>query len=139
MDIGAKSCVTMDKWIKGNPADPRDVSFIDICSDVIGAEKYFSRQFDIIVMQHVLDEIFDWKAALKSIHAMLDIGGRAYIEVPLYNDMEIEKHPSGEYGNHWKFGGDYLRRNLEDVFQKVILRDFIECGWTGHIFECESL
>jgi len=108
------TCV--DKWKTGNPNDPRAVGFIDYESDLVDLFMFRDGQFDLIVIQHVIEEIDDYRKALSEIGRVLSPRGVALLEIP-YNveSPRTMKAGANNFGNLWQFGADLideLRRAL---------------------------
>ncbi len=140
LSVGASLCVSVDRWRGGNPLDPRDVSFADVFCDVTDlATEFDPSSFDVVVMQQVLDEVLDYRAAIASVARVLKEGGVAYVEVKAYTDIDgAEPDGNRKFGNHWKFGRDHLASVLRLSFSSVEPMEYVECGWHGQVFVCKK-
>ncbi|WP_295456428.1 class I SAM-dependent methyltransferase [uncultured Thiodictyon sp.] len=115
--------------------------------------------FDLIVLSHVLEHLFDVKAALQSLIALLSPGGKVYIEVP--DPTRYDTHAflplyffDTEHINHlgpasFAFLADQLKLSLTASGPKTIrlpnganypaLFCFLEAGGLTDLITTESL
>jgi GT2 family glycosyltransferase/peptidoglycan/xylan/chitin deacetylase (PgdA/CDA1 family)/SAM-dependent methyltransferase len=110
------SYVCCDKWRSGNPLDRRDVSWIDLQSDVTQLP-FANKAFDLVVMQHVIEEVRNDAAAFSEISRVLADNGTAVLEIP-YNRhvFKTEEYAvPGKFGNVRQYGADVYKR-LEPFF-----------------------
>ena len=74
--------------------------------------------YELVILQHVLEQIIDYRAALDELARVLEPGGRALLEIPGHTQSRTEIKPGDRYGNRWTFGDDLvedLRRRFGGV------------------------
>lgn len=126
----------VDKYATGNPKDKRDVSFCDYYFDLIEMPKFLEDEsYDIVIMQHVLEEIVDYESCFYNIVRVMKRSSIAFLEIPNYNDIteHIRQEPN-HYGNVWKFSKSKLHSELQNFFQDVKIVEYNEGGYSGNIF-----
>jgi SAM-dependent methyltransferase len=97
--------VAVDKWRTGNPNDPRAVGFIDHEVDVAELEPFEDATFDVVIAQHVIEEVPDYLGSLRAIRRVLKPGGQALLEIPYGKERDAnESHNADGFGNVWRFG-----------------------------------
>ena len=130
--------IGIDKYRDGNPNDKRDVSFCDMYFDLIDIPKFLEENsFDIVIMQHVLEEITDYKQCLKNIYCVMKAGGIAYLEIPCNCFLsEHENQEANKFGNVWQFSKKMLYDELIEMFTSVEIVDYEEGGFSGSFFVC---
>ena len=138
LDAGAASVTSVDRWERGNPLDPRDVSFADEYCDIVDIVGRFGpASFDLVIMEQVLDEVLDYRRALSAVSGVLAGGGTALVEVRVYWDIDgARSDVNRQFGDYWKFGQKHLLEVIGDSFSSVEFTEYNECGWTGHLFAC---
>lgn len=89
---------------------------------------YENDQFDLIICSHVIEHITEEQQALKELKRVLKSEGLAYINAPIYNELEFtlekEEYNTPElrykfYGQHdhvRKYGRDYTSRIKQSGF-----------------------
>ncbi len=109
--------VCIDKWKHGNPLDMRDTSWIDYEMDICDL-KFDNNSFDLIIMQHVIEEVPDDRKAFSEIARVLKNNGFAILEIPHDKNSikTIEFGKAEKYGNVRKYGVDVYER-LSEFFQ----------------------
>jgi SAM-dependent methyltransferase len=98
-----------------------------IVADLIRGEEIPSDSFDCILCTQVLHQIFEVRAAVRTLYRILKPGG-----VLLATDAGIQKIDSVDIQNHeeyWRFTSLSLRRLFEEVFPK----DQIEVKTYGNV------
>lgn len=107
---GAKY-VCIDKWKHGNPLDMRDTAWIDYEMDICDL-KFEDESFDLILMQHVIEEIPDDNLAFSEIARVLKKEGTAILEIPhlQYLRTTDEFGQAGKFGNMRQYGVDFYNR-----------------------------
>ena len=96
---------SVDKWRTGNPADPRAVGFIDRCVGMEDLLKAFGHdKFDLVIFQHVLEEINEYKIALQNVKDILKPHGIALMEIPMKSRGDHTHSSDNHFGNVWNFG-----------------------------------
>ncbi|HAP34748.1 MAG TPA: hypothetical protein DCQ28_01955, partial [Bacteroidetes bacterium] len=104
--------VCIDKWKSGNPLDKRDTSWIDYEMDICDL-KFDDNTFDVVLMQHVIEEVPDDLKAFSEISRVLKQTGVAVLEVPHFS----HKRKTYEYYEPRKFGN--VREYGVDFYEKV--------------------
>jgi SAM-dependent methyltransferase len=130
--------VSMDKWSTGNPHDRRDVRFVDFELDLVDMHPFTDATFDLVIAQHVIEEIPDYVQALDEIRRVLAPGGVALLEIP-YDPgrRESSERPPNHFGNVWEFGTD-LVESLAARFEQVEAHALQEYDYRGEIFACRA-
>jgi GT2 family glycosyltransferase/SAM-dependent methyltransferase len=100
-----------DKWKTGNPLDRRDSSFVDIQTDV-AALAFSDGSFDLVLMQHVIEEVPDDVAAFREIARVLKPTGTAILEIPYHRHVRETREftVAGAFGNVRAYGADVYQR-----------------------------
>ena len=132
--------VGMDKYRQGNPLDKRDVSFCDVYCDLSELDlKFKQHEFNIVIMQHVLEEIENYKICLKKIRNVMSKNAVAFLEIPCCDNLfeHIKQNPD-KHGNVWKFSTCKLLEELRMIFANVETIEYNECEFKGKFFVCES-
>ena len=127
--------LSVDKWFTGNPVDRRDVSFIDATIGMEELSVYFPQNMcDLVIFQHVLEEIPDYQRALGNIGYILNDEGFALMEIPI---QEPEYHISkniDKFGNVWRFGLTDMMQDLKRTFSSVEHIPFSMEGFRSNLF-----
>lgn len=132
------SYVSVDRWRTGNPHDPRQVEFVDHELDVTDLHLFRDDEFQLIIVQHVLEEVDDFERGVGELARVLADDGAALLEIPYDARRErSERQPPNHYGNVWLFGRD-LRDALERRFASVEPRRMAEGGYRGEVFVCRT-
>lgn len=105
--------VCIDKWKTGNPLDHRDTSWIDFEMDICDL-KFDDNTFDVVLMQHVIEEVPDDVKAFSEISRVLNLTGVAILEIPHF----VHKRKTYEYYEARKFGN--VREYGVDFYEKLI-------------------
>ena len=125
-----------DKWKTGNPQDPRAVGFIDFEADLVHMPMFADGSFDLVIIQHVIEEIPDFGAALSEIARVLSPRGVALLEIPYDPTLaRSRKAPPNHFGNLWRFGTDLLdeiRRRLP----RLEIARLAQGDYSGDLFVC---
>src|SRR4051794_22179505 len=111
-------------------------TFIDHDRDLTDLHGIATASYELVLGQHFLEEIPDFRAALAELRRVLEPGGRAILEIPW--DARLERHRPQEpdhYFNCWTFGQELLD-DLRAVFDDVELRERGEPGYLGRFFVC---
>jgi len=130
----------VDKYRNGNPKDKRDSAFCDMYFDLVDMPKFIEDGvFDLVIMQHVIEEIDDYKTCLKNISNVLKKEGKAFLEIPSYDYLfEHVKQPPNNYGNVWQFSKGALFYELKELFEEVEVVNYEEGGFIGNFFVCKK-
>jgi SAM-dependent methyltransferase len=111
-------------------------TFIDHDADVTDLRFAGGGTYELLILQHVLEEVGDYRAALDELARVLEPGGRAILEIPFADDTPATRHKDPDrYGNRWRFGTDLLT-DLEARFAAVELHRLAEDPYTGTFFVC---
>ncbi|MCW3016890.1 MAG: hypothetical protein JWO02_3982 [Solirubrobacterales bacterium] len=110
--------------------------FINHDADLTDLRFARAAQFELLILQHVLEEVGDYRAALDELARVLEPGGRAILEIPFSDAVPATKHKRADrYGNRWTFGAD-LCADLRSRFAAVELQRLAEGPYTGQFFVC---
>jgi len=124
-----------DKWKTGNPVDRRDVSFVDHCVGMEDLKDYFKEEkFDLVIFQHVLEEIPNYKDALLNIKSILNEDGSALMEIPIKNKVEHVRKQIDSFGNVWNFGLQNMTDDLSNIFSKVSFHQVVTDNFRSDLF-----
>lgn len=111
--IESKGCiyVCVDKWRQGNPLDARDTSWVDYEMDLCDL-RFPDGTFDLVLMQHVIEEIPDDRKAFSEIARVLKPSGTAILEVPhqATSPATEEFGEPRQFGNVRRYGVDFYER-----------------------------
>ncbi len=127
-----------DRWRRGNPADPRDTSFIDLEADLCDLSALADGSMQLVLVQHVIEEIPEYRDALGEIARVLADDGVALLEIPFDPARpQSERQPPDGFGNVWRFGAD-----LPDVarrhFEEVDVLSYLEGHHRGQLLICRA-
>ncbi len=112
-------------------------TFIDHDADITDMRFAPADHYELVLLQHVLEEIPDYRAALDEISRVLKPAGRAILEIPLGGARVTQHKDADRYGNRWAFGEE-LVFDLEARFAAVSLRELAEPPYRGQFFVCEG-
>ena len=124
--------ICIDKWKSGNPLDKRDTSWIDFEMDVCDL-KFENETFDLIIMQHVIEEVPDDRKAFSEISRVLKKDGIAILEIPhdKWLRKTIEYDSPQKFGNVRQYGvdfynrtGEYFKTQFEEIIDGVTFSVF---------------
>lgn len=135
-DLGTVRYVGTDKWEHGNPVDPRNVTFADVYTDIVGMEKVIDGPFDVIIMQQVLEEVPMYEDALRSISHLMRNGAVAYLGIRIANNDKHIKIKQNNFGDVWNFGFNEMVSDLNYIFDKAVPEKIVSEGWNGDMFIC---
>ncbi|HWM89373.1 MAG TPA: methyltransferase domain-containing protein [Thermoanaerobaculia bacterium] len=131
--------LSVDKWPRGNPHDQRDVGFADRFCDLCTLDGHLPWKADLLLMQHVLEEVPDYRAGLRAIRNVLQEDAAAYLEIPARADLLAHRsQPPDRFGNVWLFSEPQMRREMEELFASVTLVPYDEGGQKGAVFVCST-
>jgi SAM-dependent methyltransferase len=129
---------SVDQSHRGNPVDPRDTSFVDLEVDLCDLAPFAEGSVQLVIAQHVIEEIVEYRRALGEIARVLRGGGTALLEIPFDPTLrESQSQPPAAYGNVWRFGSelpDALRRH----FDEVDVLTYREGRHGGQLFICRT-
>jgi SAM-dependent methyltransferase len=129
---------SIDQSARGNAHDPRDVGFVDRVLDLTDLGGIRDDEFDLLLAQHVIEEIPDYERALEEIARVTAPDGVALLEIPHDLGLErSERHEPDGFGNVWRFGRD-LQARLEQRFDSVERIAFREGDYAGAVFRCAA-
>jgi SAM-dependent methyltransferase len=130
--------VSIDRWRLGNPHDPRNVRFVDLELDATDMGVIEDGSFDLVIAQHVIEEIEDFRRALDEIRRVLRLGGLALLEIPFDRRRAASvAQPPNHFGNVWRFGVDLLDE-LHARFSVVEARELHERDYRGEVLACRA-
>jgi SAM-dependent methyltransferase len=129
---------SVDQSHRGNPVDPRDTSFVDLEVDLCDLAPFAEGSVQLVIAQHVIEEIVEYRRALAEIARVLRGGGTALLEIPFDPTLrESQSQPPAAYGNVWRFGSelpDAMRRH----FDEVDVLTYREGRHGGQLFICRT-
>ena len=71
--------------------------------------EFGDKEFDVIVLSHVIDQIKEEDLAIKELHRILKDDGKIYLIVPIYDEPSRELRSA--FKDHWRrCGNDYWDR-----------------------------
>lgn len=127
---------SIDQSMKGNPIDPRDTSFVDIEVDLCHLEPFADETLQLVMAQHVIEEIVDFKRAFAEIARVLSADGTALLEIPFDPALQRSRsQPPAAFGNVWRFGAE-LPDLAREHFSEVDVLCYREGRHRGHLFIC---
>lgn len=127
---------SLDQSRSGHPNDPRHVAFIDHELDLTDLSSIADDRFDLVIVQHVIEEIPEYERALDEIARVTAPGGIALLEIPWDPQRPVsERQPANHFGNVWLFGAD-LPVTIERRFAEVEDVEFREDDFRGRLFRC---
>jgi SAM-dependent methyltransferase len=127
-----------DRWRRGNPADPRDTSFIDLEADLCDLSAFRDDSVQLVLVQHVIEEIPDFRGALGEIARVLADDGVALLEIPFDPSRpQSERQPPDGFGNVWRFGAD-LPDLARRHFAEVDVLSYVEGHHRGQLLICRA-
>lgn len=129
---------SVDQSLRGNPVDPRDTSFVDLELDLCELSPYQDDSVQLLLAQHVIEEIPDYRGALAEISRVLSPGGTALLEIPFDQARRnSESQPPGAYGNVWRFGSE-LPDVAREHFDEVDVLSYREGRHSGQLLICRN-
>lgn len=129
---------SVDQSRAGHPNDPRHVAFIDHELDLTDLASIRDDAFDLVIVQHVIEEIPDYERALDEVARVTAPGGVALLEIPWDPGREAsERRPPNHFGNVWLFGRDLMDR-IGERFGTVEDIEFTEDDFRGRVFRCTA-
>ncbi|HEY7830570.1 MAG TPA: methyltransferase domain-containing protein [Solirubrobacteraceae bacterium] len=127
---------SIDQSARGNPVDPRDTSFVDGELDLCHLEGFADASVQLVLAQHVIEEIVDFQQAFAEIARVLCAHGTALLEIP-FDPAQPRSHsqPPAAFGNVWRFGAE-LPEQAREHFGEVDVLSYREGRHRGHLFIC---
>jgi SAM-dependent methyltransferase len=127
---------SIDQSLKGNPVDPRDTSFVDVELDLCHLEPFADDSVQLVIAQHVIEEIVDFQRAFAEIARVLCADGTALLEIPFDAALpRSQSQPPAAFGNVWRFGAE-LPDLARQHFSEVDVLCYREGRHRGHLFSC---
>ena len=127
---------SIDQSLRGNPVDPRDTSFVDNEVDLCHLEPFSDSSVDLVMAQHVIEEIVDFQGAFAEIARVLSAEGTALLEIPFDPALSrSQSQPPAAFGNVWRFGAE-LPDLAREHFGEVDVLCYREGRHRGHLFIC---
>jgi SAM-dependent methyltransferase len=128
----------VDKRALRERSDPGGFdTFIDHDADLTDLRFADTGAYELVVLQHVLEEIGDYGAALDELSRVVEPGGRAVFEMPWVPGSPTRHKPADRYGNRWQFGDDLLDE-LRSRFAGVATHELREGVYVGRFFVCDG-
>jgi SAM-dependent methyltransferase len=128
--------VGTDKWRGGNPVDPRDVAFADLEVDLADMSVFRDGTFDLVLAQHVVEQVPDYRRGLAEVARVLAVDGEALLEIPYNHRMAVSERVDGaQFGVAWRFGDD-IHDALRAEFRTVDEVPLAESAYRGSVFVC---
>jgi SAM-dependent methyltransferase len=129
---------SVDQSRSGNARDPRAVGFIDFEADARDLSAFADDSLQLVMAQHVIEEIADYEGALSEISRVLGAGGSALLEIPFDpGRVRSERQAADGFGNVWRFGAD-----LPDVvrahFDALSVAEMAEGVYAGRLLVCQN-
>jgi SAM-dependent methyltransferase len=129
---------SVDQSRRGNARDPRAVGFIDFEADARDLSAFPDGSLQLLLAQHVIEEIPDYEGALAEISRVLGAGASALLEIPFNAGLaHSECQQADGFGNVWRFGAD-----LPDVvrrhFDELSVIEMAEGSYSGHLLVCRK-
>jgi len=109
--------------------------FIDHDRDLADLRGLPTAGYELVLLQHVLEQVVDYRAALDELARVLEPGGRALLEIPGHTQTRTELKPEDRYGNRWAFGDD-LVEDLQRRFGSVQRRKAALGQYRGSFYVC---
>jgi SAM-dependent methyltransferase len=127
---------SIDQSRRGHPNDPRAVEFIDHEADLCDLAPFADDSMQLVIVQHVIEEIPAYQAALAEIARVLAPSGTALLEIPFNPALNrSERQPPNHYGNVWRFGVD-LPERVAAHFANVEVVELREAEYLGRLLVC---
>ena len=127
---------SIDQSRRGHPNDPRAVEFIDHEADLCDLSLFAAGSIDLVIIQHVIEEIPAYESALAEIARVLAPRGTALLEIPFNPALaRSERHAPRAYGNVWSFGAD-LPATVGEHFAQMELLKLEEAEYSGRLLVC---
>jgi SAM-dependent methyltransferase len=125
-----------DQSRRGSPVDPRDTSFIDLEADLCDLSALGDDSVELVLTQHVIEEIAEYRTALAELSRVLAPAGTALLEIPFDPAREhSERREMDRYGNVWRFGAD-LPEVVGEYFAQVEVVGLAEGAYSGRLLVC---
>lgn len=127
----------VDRWDLRGQADPDALGdYIDHDADLSDLHFAPGGHYDLFLLQHVLEEVLDYRSALDEISRIIRGGGVAYLEIPWQPGRPDTTTKSPDrYNNVWSFGADLLDE-LHARFSRVDVLRLGEDRYVGDYFAC---
>jgi len=129
---------SVDQSRRGNPNDPRAVAFIDFEADLCNLSPIDESSIDLVIVQHVIEEIPAYETALDEVARVLAPQGTALLEIPFAPGLErSERQAPDRFGNVWRFGAD-LPDRVRERFAGVEIVVLEEAAYVGRLLVCRQ-
>jgi SAM-dependent methyltransferase len=129
---------SVDQSRRGSPFDPRDTAFVDQEADACDLSFLGDDSVQLVLTQHVIEEIPDYRGALAEIARVLADDGVALLEIPFDpTHPHSESHAPNAFGNVWRFGSE-LPDVAREYFGEVDVLSYQEGGHRGQLFICRA-
>jgi hypothetical protein len=129
---------SIDQSHRGNPVDPRDTSFVDREVDLCDLAPFAEGSVALLIAQHVIEEVVEYRRALSEIARVLHGGGTALLEIPFDPTRRAsQSQPPAAYGNVWRFGSE-LPEVMREHFDEVDILTYREGRHSGQLLVCRT-
>lgn len=129
---------SVDQSRNGNARDPRAVGFIDFEADACDLSAFSDASLQLVMAQHVIEEIVDYERALAEISRVLTAGGHALLEIPFdAARVRSERQDADGFGNVWRFGAD-LPDVVRGHFDGLGIEEMAEGVYASHLLVCRK-
>lgn len=129
---------SIDKSRRGSPNDPRAVGFVDHEADLCDLSLFAADSMQLVIVQHVIEEIPDYESALAELARVLAPDGTALLEIPFSPALaRSEPQAPNHYGNVWRFGADLPDVVAEHFHQGEIVQ-LEEGEYVGRLLVCRD-
>jgi hypothetical protein len=111
--------------------------FVDHDADVTDIAFAATGGYELVLMQHVIEQVPDYLAALDELARVVEPAGRAILEIAWRREVPVTHPlPPNRHGHRWVIGADVLDE-LRLRFTDVEPRDVSdEDGYRGTFFIC---
>jgi SAM-dependent methyltransferase len=129
---------SVDRSRRGNALDPRAVGFIDFEADARDLSALPDDSVQLVLAQHVIEEIPEYETALAEMARVLGAGGSALLEIPFDpSRSRSERQDADGFGNVWRFGAD-LPDVVGGYFDELDVQPMAEGAYSGHLLVCRK-
>jgi SAM-dependent methyltransferase len=129
---------SVDQSRRGSPFDPRDTGFIDLEADACDLSFAGDDAIQLVLAQHVIEEIPDYRGAFAEIARVLSDDGTALLEIPFDPARpHSESHSPNAFGNVWRFGSE-LPDVAREHFGEVDVLFYREGRYRGQLLICRA-
>lgn len=112
-------------------------TFVDHDADITDIRVAATGGYELVLLQHVLEQVPDYLAGLDEMARVVEPGGQAILEIAWRREIpETQPLPTNRHGHRWVIGADVLDE-LRHRFAVVEPRDLSDAdGYRGTFFIC---